>query len=98
MFCDKFNVKYVYEDTGLCFRFIFYRKNVHGHVQVKISKRDIDLLDILSNNPSLTIKDLSNKLEVSEKTIYRSLSKLKEINKIVRVGKDKNRDNFLKNE
>ena len=90
MFCDKFNVKYEYEDTGLGFRFIFYRKNVHGHVQVKISKRDIDLLDILSDNPSLTIKDLSNKLEVSEKTIYRSLNKLKEINKIVRVGTDKN--------
>ncbi len=89
MLCDKFNVKYEYEDTGLGFRFIFYRKNVHGHVQVKISKRDLELIELLTINPSLTIKELSIKFDVSEKTIYRSLNKLKELNKIVRVGTDK---------
>lgn len=88
-YCGKNKVKYEYEDTGLGFRFTFYRKNVHGHVQVKLNERDTEILNLLSLNPSLTIKELSMKFNVTEKTIYRSINKLKELNKIVRVGSDK---------
>ena len=89
-YCDKNKTKYEYEDTGLGFRFTFYRKNVHGHVQVNLAKRDFDILKLLELNPSITIRELSSKLEVTDKTISRAIKKLKELNKIVRVGSDKN--------
>ena len=89
-FCNKGKIKYEYEDTGLGFRFTFYRKNVHGYVQNKLNDRDNQILDFLKSNPSLTIKELSIKLSVTEKTIYRSITKLKELNKVIRIGSDKN--------
>lgn len=89
-YCDKEKIKYEYEDTGLGFRFTFYRKNVHGHVQVTLNKRDQEILDIIKECPSSTIKELALKLNVTEKTIFRSIKKLKELNKLIRVGSDKN--------
>lgn len=68
-YCDKNKVKYEYEDTGLGLRFTFYRKNVHGHVQVNMNERDNDMQNLLNEKPSLTIKELAVKFEVSEKTI-----------------------------
>ena len=88
--CIKEKIKYEYEDTGLGFRFTFYRKNVHGHVQVTLNKRDQEILDIIKECPSSTIKELALKLNVTEKTIFRSIKKLKELNKLIRVGSDKN--------
>ena len=88
-YCDNAKIKYEYEDTGLGFRFTFFRKNVHGHVQVKLTERDNMVVELLLSNPSCTIKELSIKLDVTEKTIYRSINKLKGLNKIIRVGSDK---------
>mgnify|MGYP002625386127 CR=1 FL=1 len=87
------NMKYQnneYEDTGLGFRFTFYRKNVHGHVQVKLNDRDLKILEIMKENSSITIKDLAKDFNVTEKTIFRAIQKLKELNKVERVGSDKN--------
>ena len=89
-YCNQSKVKYEYEDTGLGFRFTFYRKNVHGHVQVKLSDRDLKILEIMKKESSITIKDLSKEFNVTEKTIFRAIQKLKELNKIERVGSDKN--------
>jgi len=89
-YCNKEKIKYGYEDTGLGFRFTFYRKNVHGHVQVKLNDRDLKILEIMKENSSITIKDLAKEFNVTEKTIFRAIKKLKELNKVERVGSDKN--------
>lgn len=63
---------------------------IHGHVQVKLSDRDLKILEIMKKESSITIKDLSKEFNVTEKTIFRAIQKLKELNKIERVGSDKN--------
>ncbi len=88
-FCKNENIYYEYSDTGLGFRFTFYRKNVHGHVQEKINERDIKIVEILKGKPSITINELSIELAVSSKTAFRALDKLKTLNKVKRVGSDK---------
>lgn len=88
-FCKNENIYYEYSDTGLGFRFTFYRKNVHGHVQEKIDERDIKIVEILKGKPSITINELSIELAVSSKTASRALDKLKTLNKVKRVGSDK---------
>lgn len=87
--CKKDKVKYEYLDTGLGFRFTFYRKNVHGHVQLKITNNDKQIIEQLKSNPSLTISELAKILKVSSKTVYRSLNKLKILEKVARRGNDK---------
>ncbi len=47
------------------------------------------MVNLLNENPSLTIKELAVKFKVSEKTIYRSINKLKQLGKIIRIGSDK---------
>ena len=87
--CKKENVKYDYLDTGLGFRFTFYRKNVHGHVQLKITENDNVIIERLKDNPSMTIAELAKFLKVSDKTVYRALNKLKILGIVVRRGNDK---------
>jgi len=45
------------------------------------------ILDLIQNDKFITIKELSEKLNISEKTIKRDISKLKEQNRLQRVGK-----------
>ena len=78
--CKKENVKYEYLDTGLGFRFTFYHKNVHGHVQLKITENDKIIIERLKDNPSMTIAKLAKVLNVSDKTVYRALNNVQTLN------------------
>lgn len=48
------------------------------------------ILSIMKENASITIKELAIEFKVTEKTIFRSIQKLKELKRIERVGSDKN--------
>lgn len=51
---------------------------------------DVKVLFILQNNPSISRKDLSNKLNVSDSSIKRLLNKLKDDGIIKREGSKRN--------
>lgn len=93
MFCDKFNVKYKYEDTGLGFRFIFHRNNVTvfvtQNVTVKLIDTDYRILNLLKEKPDYTREILANKVGKTVRTVQRSLDKLTQAGKITRIGSDK---------
>ena len=93
MFCDKFNVKYEYEDTGLGFRFIFQRNNVTvfvtQNVTVKLIDTDFRILNLLKEKPDYTREILANKVGKTVRTVQRSLDKLTQAGKITRIGSDK---------
>lgn len=93
MFCDKFNVKYKYEDTGLGFRFIFQRNNVTvfvtQNVTVKLIDTDYRILNLLKEKPDYTREILANKVGKTVRTVQRSLDKLTQAGKITRIGSDK---------
>jgi len=50
---------------------------------------EIELLELLKINPNITQVELSNKLNVSRRTISTLLANLKEKKKIERVGSDR---------
>jgi Fic family protein len=58
-------------------------KNVPKNVPIKRLEK---IIEIISENKDITIIELSILLNVSDKTIKRDLSKLKEENKLIRVG------------
>ncbi len=66
------------------FSIIFYKK-----VNVPVNDRQKGILELLKNNPLLTINQISNHFKVTRLTIIRNLKKLRELNLIKRIGSDK---------
>ncbi|MDR1336021.1 MAG: HTH domain-containing protein [Tannerella sp.] len=46
-------------------------------------------MDIITQFPAITVKEMAKMLSVTERTIYRQIEKLKTDGKIERVGSDK---------
>lgn len=88
--CKKNNVKYTYYNNEYGFRFTFYRKNVTSNVTyddtIKLSKVDNFVLNELKNDPNQTREEISNKIGKTVRTVQRSLDKLKQAHKIIRIG------------
>lgn len=58
-------------------------KNVPKNVPLK---RQEKIIDLIKQNKDITIAELANTLEVADKTIKRDIAKLKEQNRLTRVG------------
>ncbi len=96
--CKINNVKYEYYNNEYGFRFTFYRNNQTLNMQKriknddttksskKIIKLDLDVLDILKENPIYTREEIAKEIGKTTRTIQRSLDRLKETGKIIRIG------------
>ena len=63
----------------------------NDNVPINVTKNDpikrVDkIIEIISENKDITIIELANKLDVADKTIKRDIAKLKEQNRLIRVG------------
>ncbi len=91
--CKDKNTKFEYVLNDFGFRFVFYRNNVTvkvtQNVTVKLIDTDYEVLNILKQNPESTREILSNKIGKTVRTIQRSLDRLTNSGKIVRIGSDK---------
>ena len=65
-------------------------KNVGVNVGVKLNKTQIKIVELIRNNPSVTIEEMARFATVETRTIERNIKKLKEKEIIDRVGADKN--------
>jgi predicted HTH transcriptional regulator len=68
-------------------------KYVYGSKDIPLEYEKIDglehidkIIEIISENKDITIVELANKLDVADKTIKRDIAKLKEQNRLIRVG------------
>ena len=62
-------------------------QNVPKNVPKNVPLKRLDkIVEIMSQNKDITIIELANILEVSDKTIKRDISELKEQNRLIRVG------------
>ena len=86
--CEKADVRYEYTETSNGFRFTFYR--VKEIENTKLSDTDLKVFDLLKRNGRYTAKQLSEICDLTERTINRSLKKLKETDHIERIGSNKN--------
>ena len=60
------------------------------NVPVNLTEREIKIVGLIKSNANITAKELSEVLNVSDKTIKRDIASLKERNILVRIGADKN--------
>jgi Fic family protein len=63
-------------------------ENVSLNVSPNVTLKD-KIMDIITQFPVITVKEMAQMLSVTERTIYRQMEKLKEGGKIERVGSDK---------
>lgn len=63
--------------------------NVPVNVPVNLSERQKQILYLMKNNTTITIHQLSEELNVNERTIRRDITSLKQLNILVRIGSDK---------
>jgi ATP-dependent DNA helicase RecG len=87
--CKVNNVHFSYMDTNEGFRFTFSRKIDNVNLMEKLSETDFAVLGQLTENNHYRSAEIAFKLIVSQKTILRSISKLKEYEYIRRIGGDK---------
>jgi len=63
------------------------KENVPKNVPKNVPLKRLDkILELIAKNRNITVTELSSKLNVTDKTIKRDIGKLKENNKLVRVG------------
>lgn len=92
--CRANNVKYSYYNNEFGFRFSFYRNNATVDTTLDVSKKtvkklnklDIEVLQLLKKNPIYTIEKIAQKTDKTTRTVQRTLNKLKEVGKVVRIG------------
>ena len=89
--CRANNVKYGYYNNEFGFRFSFYRNNMivdttEDARKKKLNKLDIEVLNLLKKNSIYTIETIAQKTGKTTRTVQRTLNKLKEIGKVVRIG------------
>ena len=95
--CKNANTKYDYYLNEFGFRFKFYRKNVNvgtinGTINgtLKLNETDNEVINILKEHPEYTKGQMAEITGKGARTIQRSLDKLKEKGKLVRIGSKKN--------
>jgi len=62
--------------------------SVSVNVSVNVSVKE-KIIDIITQMPAITVKELAKMLSVTERTIYRQIEMLKTANKVERIGADK---------
>ena len=65
-------------------------KNVTTNVTIKLTETEKKILQIITNNPNVTQKEIAEELNVTTMTVKRNIKKLKEKGIIDRVGANKN--------
>lgn len=88
----KEELKPVFKSTPTQFQTIIFASNVGDNVgdvsEIKLSERQQNIVDLIKKLPTITGKQMSETLSVSQRTIERDLSAMKEMGILKREGKD----------
>ena len=97
--CKENNVKFESIEMDDGFSFIFYRKNENNkkikennnkkYDNINLNSTDIKVLNLLKDDSKLTRDEMSKKVGVTTRTIQRTLDKLVNLNKLIRIGSKK---------
>ena len=97
--CKENNVKFESIELDDGFSFIFYRKNESNkkieehnnkkYDNINLNSTDIKVLNLLKDDSKLTRDEMSKKIGVTTRTIQRTLDKLVNLNKLIRIGSKK---------
>ncbi len=86
--CKKEKIKWSFEKNDNGFKFIFKRKNFISDKfnDLSLSNDEKNILEIITNNPKIIIKDIAKALDLSDRTINRMLKRLSLAGIVERVG------------
>ena len=89
--CKEAGIKWEYENTKTSFSFTFIRSNdtTNDTTNDTIKNRQNDIINLIKKAPSITRKEIAQKLNISEPTVARDLKMLQEIGVIKRNGSNK---------
>lgn len=97
--CKENNVKFESIEMDDGFSFIFYRKNEKiekkeentnkKYDKINLNSTDIKVLNLLKDDSKLTRDEMSKKVGVTTRTIQRTLDKLVNLKKLIRIGSKK---------
>lgn len=89
--CIKQNVSWNFRKVAYGFFFEFIRTNVHLNVQtnVQLNKQEQTIFNLIYANEHITKEELAIRINKSEKTVQRIISKLISNNMIERIGSNK---------
>ena len=87
--CKTERVIFKYENTKSGFKFDFFRALGHESVH-EMSRTEKMVLALIKENGYLTAREIAKKIGKSEKTVYRSIKTLKDLEIIQRNGDDYN--------
>ena len=79
-------IGFEWKEPGMAFRLSFLKKNVITDTSEKTSEK---ILELITTNKYITIKELSENIGVSSRSVERNIKKLQAENKLKRVGADK---------
>ena len=77
------------------FSFVFSRKlknktlNVQESVHVNLSNTDYKVFNVIKENPTYRLDEIASTIKQGTKTVFRSIKKLKDAGKIIRIGSDR---------
>ena len=74
--CERSAIRYEYTQTATGFRFTFFREGMF--VELKLSETDKKVLEMTEEDNSVTVKEIAASLGVTERTVQRSVKKLRE--------------------
>ena len=89
--CLKQNVSWTFRKEAYGFFFEFIRTNVHLNVQINVhlTEQEQRIFNLIDSNDRITKEELAVRINKSEKTVQRIISKLISYNFIERVGSNK---------
>lgn len=86
-YCKQFSIDYEHEETVNGFRFTFFREKRNN---MKVSEREREVLSLIEKNSRMTVDEMATHMQISKRTVQRSIKLLKDTGMLERVGSDKN--------
>lgn len=89
--CKDAGIKWEYENTQTSLSFTFIRSNdtKKDTINDTIKNRQSEILDLIKKTPSITRKEIAQKLNISDPTVARDIKILQEMGIIKRNGSNK---------
>ena len=91
--CSEVGVKWLYEKSGYCFTFFFYRATSNSVsldvTLTELNDSEIKTLNLIKTNPKITREDIATVINKNIRTVQRITNSLVKKGYLIRVGNNR---------
>ncbi|MDO4198375.1 MAG: putative DNA binding domain-containing protein [Erysipelotrichaceae bacterium] len=89
--CNQYNIKWNYQKENNGFKFIFYRESVTNNGTYPVTNPSLTahenaVMKAIKGNSKITVNDIATSLDISDRTVQRTIKSLTEKRIIERIG------------